>query len=41
VLHLLTWVKRLQRWCPLGALSQELVRFTDHYAFLYSSGGSV
>lgn len=27
VLHLLTWVKRLQRWCPVGALSQELVRF--------------
>ena len=25
--HLLTWVKRLQRWCPLGAISQELVRF--------------
>ncbi len=27
VLHLLTWVKRLSRWCPLGAISQELVRF--------------
>ncbi len=27
VLHLLTWVKRLQRWCPVGAISQELVRF--------------
>ncbi len=27
VLHLITWVKRLQRWCPVGAISQELVRF--------------
>jgi len=27
VLHLLTWVTRLSRWCPLGAISQELVRF--------------
>lgn len=27
VLHLLTWVKRLSRWCPLGAISLELVRF--------------
>jgi len=27
VLHLLTWVKRLARWCPVGALSMELVRF--------------
>lgn len=27
VLHLLTWVKRLSRWCPVGALSLELVRF--------------
>ncbi len=27
VLHLLTWVKRLFRWCPVGALSLELVRF--------------
>lgn len=27
VLHLLTWVKRLQRWCPISAISQELVRF--------------
>jgi 5-methylcytosine-specific restriction endonuclease McrA len=27
VLHLRTWVKRLQRWCPIGAISQELVRF--------------
>jgi len=27
VQHLLTWVKRLQRWCPVGAISQELVRF--------------
>jgi len=27
VSHLLTWVKRLSRWCPVGALSQELVRF--------------
>ncbi len=27
VLHLLTWVKRLQRWCPVGAISQELVHF--------------
>ncbi len=25
--HLLTWVKRLQGWCPLGAISQELVCF--------------
>lgn len=25
--HLLTWVKRLSRWCPSGALSLELVRF--------------
>ena len=27
VLHLLTWVKRLSHWCPVGALSLELVRF--------------
>ena len=27
VQHLLTWVKRLSRWCPVGAISQELVRF--------------
>jgi len=27
VLHLLSWVKRLSRWCPVGALSLELVRF--------------
>jgi 5-methylcytosine-specific restriction endonuclease McrA len=27
VQHLLTWVKRLSRWCPLGAVSQEVVRF--------------
>jgi 5-methylcytosine-specific restriction endonuclease McrA len=27
VLHLLAWVKRLSRWCPVGALSQEVVRF--------------
>ena len=27
VLHLLTWVKRLCRWCPVGAISQEVVRF--------------
>jgi 5-methylcytosine-specific restriction endonuclease McrA len=27
VLHLLTWVKRLSRWCPVGSLSMELVRF--------------
>jgi 5-methylcytosine-specific restriction endonuclease McrA len=27
VQHLLTWVKRLSRWCPVGAVSQEVVRF--------------
>jgi 5-methylcytosine-specific restriction endonuclease McrA len=27
VANLLTWVRRLQRVCPVGALSQELVRF--------------
>lgn len=27
VLHLLCWVKRLCRWCPIGAISQELVCF--------------
>ncbi|HEX4206481.1 MAG TPA: RNA-guided endonuclease IscB [Ktedonobacteraceae bacterium] len=27
VLHLLSWVKRLARWCPVGALSLERVRF--------------
>jgi 5-methylcytosine-specific restriction endonuclease McrA len=27
VVHLLTWVRRLARWCPVGALSLELVRF--------------
>jgi 5-methylcytosine-specific restriction endonuclease McrA len=27
VLHLRSWVKRLQRWCPIAAISQELVRF--------------
>ena len=25
--NILTWVRRLQRWCPVGAISQELVRF--------------
>ena len=24
---MLTWVERLRRWCPIGALSLELVRF--------------
>jgi hypothetical protein len=23
----MTWVRRLMRWCPITALSQELVRF--------------
>lgn len=32
VVHLLTWVKRLRQWCPIGAISQELVRF-DPQAF--------
>jgi 5-methylcytosine-specific restriction endonuclease McrA len=27
VANILTWVRRIQRICPLGALSQELVRF--------------
>lgn len=27
LLHLLGWVKRLTRWCPVGAISQEMVRF--------------
>lgn len=27
VLHLVTWVNRVQHWCPVGAISQELVRF--------------
>ncbi|EFH81303.1 RNA-guided endonuclease IscB [Ktedonobacter racemifer] len=27
VQHLLCWAKRLARWCPVGALSLELVRF--------------
>ncbi len=27
IFHLLTWVARLSHWCPVGALSQELVRF--------------
>lgn len=27
VLNLLTWVNRLARWCPVAALSQELVKF--------------
>jgi 5-methylcytosine-specific restriction endonuclease McrA len=27
VANILTWVRRLQRLCPLGAISQELVRF--------------
>lgn len=27
VLQVLTWVRRLSRFCPLGAISQELVRF--------------
>jgi 5-methylcytosine-specific restriction endonuclease McrA len=30
VLHLTTWVKRLSRWCPIGMISQELVRFDTH-----------
>jgi hypothetical protein len=25
--NVLTWVARLQRWCPLGAISMELVKF--------------
>ncbi len=28
--NVLTWVARLRRLCPLGALSQELVRFDTH-----------
>ena len=27
VLHLVTWVARIRHWCPVGAISQELVRF--------------
>jgi 5-methylcytosine-specific restriction endonuclease McrA len=27
VLQVMTWVQRLRRWCPIGAISQELVRF--------------
>lgn len=27
IANVLTWVKRLRRYCPLGALSQELVKF--------------
>jgi 5-methylcytosine-specific restriction endonuclease McrA len=27
VLNLLTWIRRLQRWCPVEALSQELTKF--------------
>jgi hypothetical protein len=27
VQNVLTWVERLRRWCPLGALSLELVKF--------------
>jgi 5-methylcytosine-specific restriction endonuclease McrA len=27
VQNVLTWVKRLSRWCPIGAISYELVRF--------------
>lgn len=27
VQNVLTWVKRLRRWCPIGTISQELVRF--------------
>ncbi len=27
VLHLVTWVARIRRWCPVSAISQELVRF--------------
>ncbi len=27
IFHLLTWVARLSHWCPVGAISQELVRF--------------
>ncbi|MBX7221592.1 MAG: HNH endonuclease [Blastocatellia bacterium] len=30
VANLVTWVARLIRWCPLTALSQELVRFDLH-----------
>jgi 5-methylcytosine-specific restriction endonuclease McrA len=25
--NILTWIARLQRWCPLGAISMELVKF--------------
>src|SRR5258708_918128 len=27
VLQVMTWVQRLKRWCPIGAISQELVHF--------------
>src|SRR5262249_32254747 len=27
IANVLTWVARLRRWCPIGALSQELVKF--------------
>ena len=27
IANILTWVKRLMRYCPIGAISQELVRF--------------
>ncbi len=28
--HVLTWVERLRRYAPIGAMSQELVRFDTH-----------
>lgn len=28
--NLLTWVARLRKWCPIGAISMELVRFDTH-----------
>jgi 5-methylcytosine-specific restriction endonuclease McrA len=30
VANVLTWVARLRRWCPVEALSQELVKFDTH-----------
>jgi 5-methylcytosine-specific restriction endonuclease McrA len=30
VANVTTWVARLRRWCPVGAISQELVRFDTH-----------
>jgi hypothetical protein len=30
IANVVTWLKRLARWCPVGAISMELVKFDTH-----------